>query len=130
VIVVDTTVWIDFFRGADTRQTALLRTLLGRGLILVGDIVLLEILQGVRGEGEAARVERALRSHRIDPMLSPETAPRVAANYRFLRSLGVTVRKTIDLIIGTHCIDGVHVLLHADRDFDPMERHLGLRVLR
>ena len=130
MIVVDTTVWIDFFRGRETRQTTLLKTLLGRGLIVVGDVVLLEILQGVRNDAEAERVERTLRSHRIDPMLSPDTAPRIAANDRALRSLGVTVRKTIDLIIGTHCIDGAHVLLHADRDFDPMERYLGLRVLR
>ncbi len=130
MIVVDTTVWIDLFRGRETRQTTLLETLLGRGLIVVGDAVLLEILQGVRNDAEAERVERTLRSHRIDPMLSPDTAPRIAANDRALRSLGVTVRKTIDLIIGTHCIDGAHVLLHADRDFDPMERYLGLRVLR
>ena len=71
MIVVDTTVWIDFFRGRETRQTTLLKTLLGRGLIVVGDVVLLEILQGVRNDAEAERVERTLRSHRIDPMLSP-----------------------------------------------------------
>ncbi|WP_207461639.1 PIN domain nuclease [Azospirillum sp. SYSU D00513] len=129
MIVVDTTVWVDFFRGADTAQVRKLKALLGRGLILVGDIVLLEVLQGVRNDAEAGRVEQALRAHAVEAMLSPEVTPKVAANYRALRAKGITVRKTIDMIIGTFCVEGGYALLHNDRDFEPMRQHLGLRVL-
>lgn len=129
MIVVDTTVWVDFFRRRDTVQTERLKALIGRGLIVVGDVVMVEVLQGVRDDGEALAVERALRSHTVEAMLTPDTAPVVAAHYRALRSRGVTVRKTIDMVIGSFCIAGRHALLHADRDFDPMHRYLGLRVL-
>ena len=129
MIVVDTTVWIDFFRAKDTDQTMKLRRLIGRELILIGDIVLVEILQGVRDDAQAARVEQALGAHRVEPMLSAVLAPKVASNYRLLRAKGITVRKTIDMIIGTFCIEGGHALLHADRDFDTMHDHLGLRTL-
>ena len=129
MIVVDTTVWVDFFRAKGTDQTMKLRRLIGRELILIGDIVLVEILQGVRDDAQAARVERALRAYRLEPMLSTVLAPKVASNYRLLRAKGVTVRKTIDMIIGTFCIEGGHALLHSDRDFDPMHDHLGLRTL-
>ena len=129
MIVVDTTVWIDFFRAKDTDQTMKLRRLIGRELILIGDIVLVEILQGVRDDAQAVRVERALRVHRVEPILSTALAPKVASNYRLLRAKGITVRKTIDMIIGTFCIEGGHALLHSDRDFDPMHEHLGLRTL-
>ncbi|MGF7211952.1 hypothetical protein GGE65_006574 [Skermanella aerolata] len=129
MIVVDTTVWIDFFRAKDTEQTVKLRRLIGRELILIGDIVLVEILQGLRDDAQANRVERALRVHRVEPMLSSELASKVASNYRLLRAKGITVRKTIDIIIGTFCIEGGHGLLHSDRDFDPMQDHLGLSVV-
>ena len=129
MIVVDTTVWVDFFRRRDTAQTAKLRSLIGRGLILVGDVVLLEILQGVRDDAEATRVEQMMRTHTVEAMLSPAAATKVAANYRALRAKGITVRKTIDMIIGTFCIEHGHTLLHDDRDFLPMRDHLGLRML-
>ena len=102
MIVVDTTVWIDFFRAKDTEQTVKLRRLIGRELILIGDILnLVEILQGLRDDAQANRVERALRVHRVEPMLSGELASKVASSYRLLRAKGITVRKTIDMIIGT-----------------------------
>ncbi|MCW2243161.1 type II toxin-antitoxin system VapC family toxin [Azospirillum canadense] len=125
----DTTVWVDFFRRADTPQVRKLKALVGRGLILVGDIVLLEVLQGVRDDAEARRVEQALRTHAVQAMLSPTAAPKVAANDRALRAKGITVWKIIDMLIGTFCIDGGHVLLHNDKDFEPMRQNLGLRVL-
>jgi predicted nucleic acid-binding protein len=129
MIVVDTTVWIDFFRAKDTDQTIKLRRLIGRELILIGDIVLVEILQGVRDDAQAARVEQALRAHRVEAMLSTALAPKVASNYRLLRAKGITVRKTIAMIIGTFSIEGGHTLLHADRDFEPMRDHLRLSIL-
>lgn len=131
MIVVDSTVWIDHLRDSPTRQVLRLRELItGRlALLLVGDLVLCEVLQGLANEREATLVERALRRFIVEPMVTPELAVKAAANYRALRGRGITVRKTIDLLIGTFCIEFGHVLLHSDRDFDPMERHLGLTVL-
>ena len=129
MVVVDSSVWIDYLNDAATSQTARLDGLIGHEAILVGDIILCEVLQGFRSEAEARRVEALLRGFDLVPMLDPELALRVAANYRALRRLGVTVRKTADLIIGTFCIERNHELLHDDRDFAPMEQHLGLRVL-
>lgn len=97
--------------------------------LVVGDLVLCEVLQGLASNREAAMVERALRRFEVEAMVSPEIAIKSAGNYRTLRSRGVTVRKTIDMLIGTFCIERGHALLHSDRDFDHMERHLGLTVI-
>jgi predicted nucleic acid-binding protein len=129
VIVVDSSVWIDHLNDSRTPRVVLLRQVIGRELILVGDLILLEVLQGLRSDTEATRVERALRRFEVVSLLDAARAPRAAANYRTLRARGITVRKTVDLIIGTFCIDENHTLLHDDRDFDPMEAHLGLRTL-
>ena len=94
--------------------------------ILVGDLILLEVLQGARDDLHAARIERGLRRFEIVPLLDADLAPRAALNYRRLRDLGVTVRKTNDIIIGAFCIERRCSLLHDDRDFAPMEEHLGL----
>jgi hypothetical protein len=129
MIVVDSSVWIDHLNDTATAKVIALRGMVGHQAILIGDLILCEILQGLRNETEARRVEAALRAFDIVPMLNPDLAVRAARNYRRLRSLGTTVRKTIDLIIGTFCIENHHVLLHDDRDYEPMARHLGLRVL-
>lgn len=129
MIVVDSSVWIGHLTNQSTPQVRRLRTLVGRETILVGDLILLEVLQGLRDERHAVRVERALRRFDVIPMLDPDLAVRAAANYRRLRALGITVRKTADLVIGTFCIERSHMLLHNDRDFDHMTTHLGLRVL-
>jgi predicted nucleic acid-binding protein len=129
VIVVDSSVWIARLRGEQTTATAKLDAAVGRDLILVGDLILLEVLQGARDESHAARLERGLRQFEIVSMLDANLAVRAARNYRQLRGLGVTVRKTVDVIIGAFCIEHGHALLHDDRDFAPMETHLGLRVV-
>lgn len=129
MIVVDSSVWIDFFNGRPTEQVERLRALLGRQPLLIGDIILCEILQGLQTERDARRVEAALRCFDVAQMLNPDLAILAAANYRRLRTLGYTIRKTIDLIIGTFCIENGHHLLHADRDFQPMCDHLGLRTI-
>ena len=131
MIVVDNSIWIAHLRGLDSPGARRLRQLIGEDddRILVGDVVLLEVLQGVRDEESAVRIERALRAHRVVPMLDERFAPMAAEFYRRLRRQGITVRKTMDMIIGTFCIDGGHELLHDDRDFAPMAEHLGLRVL-
>lgn len=129
MIVVDSSVWIDFLNGRSTHRVRLLQELLGAEPLLVGDLILLEVLQGVQSDLQAARVEAALRRFDVAPMLDPRLAVVAAAHYRRLRALGVTVRKTVDLIIGTFCIASDHALLTADRDFIPMARHLGLRLV-
>ncbi|MBX5460853.1 MAG: PIN domain nuclease [Steroidobacteraceae bacterium] len=112
-----------------TPQTLKLDALLGEEPLLVGDLILCEVLQGARSEAHAKKLESALRKFDIVPMLDSDIALASAKNYRLLRAKGITVRKTIDLLIGTCCILRGYRLLHADRDFDPFEEHLGLRVI-
>jgi predicted nucleic acid-binding protein len=128
VIVVDSSVWIANLRDSETEMVRRLRELPDDEQIIVGDVVLLEILQGARDDLQAVRIENGLRRFDVVPMLDGALAVRAAANYRLLRSRGITVRKTVDLIIGTFCIERDHRLLHDDRDFDPMVAHLGLRL--
>jgi predicted nucleic acid-binding protein len=129
VILVDSSVWIAHLRGQQIPATAKLEAAAGREPLLVGDLILLEILQGARNEAHAARIERRLRRYAIVPLLDAHLVPRAARNYRRLRELGVTIRKTADIIIGTFCIEYRHALLHDDRDFLPMQEHLGLVVV-
>jgi predicted nucleic acid-binding protein len=129
VILVDSSVWIAHLRGYRTIETAKLAAAAAREPLLIGDLILLEILQGARDEAHATRIERELRQYVLVPLLSADLAPRAARNYRRLRELGITVRKTADIIIGTFCIEHRHSLLHDDRDFAPMAEHLGLRVV-
>jgi predicted nucleic acid-binding protein len=128
MILVDSSVWIAHLQGRTTPQTATLEAVAAREPLLVGDLILLEVLQGARDEAQAARIERALRQYAIVPLLDDGLASLAARNYRKLRSLGITIRKTADIVIGTFCIEHRHALLHDDRDFGPMERHLGLKV--
>jgi predicted nucleic acid-binding protein len=129
MIVVDSSVWIGHLRNADDVAVRALRALEDPQDIVVGDLILLEVLQGARDERHAATIEQNLRQFRIEAMLNAELAVQAARNFRLMRERGVTVRKTVDLIIGTFCIMHGHVLLHADRDFEPMVHHLGLRVV-
>lgn len=128
MIVVDSSVWIAHLRNTDNVPVGKLRHLDDTQEILVGDLILLEVLQGARNEPHAQLIERNLRQFPIVPMLDPATAVEAARNYRMLRQRGITIRKTIDMIIGTFCIQGGHALLHDDRDFDPMVHHLGLQL--
>jgi len=126
MILVDSSVWIAHLRNENISQVNKLRTMVEPDDILVGDLIIVEVLQGARDDRHAASIERKLRQFEIAPLLNPVSAPTVARNYRRLRDRGVTVRKTIDVVIGTFCIVNGHRLLHADRDFDPMVAHLGL----
>ena len=129
MILVDSSVWIDHLRNAVTRPVSRLRSLISREELLVGDLILCEILQGLRTDTEARLVEEALREFEVVSLVGPELAVKAAANYRFLRNRGFTIRRTIDLIIGTFCIERGHYLLHGDRDFAPMAQYLGLQTL-
>jgi predicted nucleic acid-binding protein len=126
VILVDSSVWIAHLRGSWTVATAKLEAAASREPILVGDLILLEVLQGARDEAHAAQIERGLRRFEVVPLLDSDLAPRAARNYRKLRDMGITIRKTADIIIGTFCIERRCSLLHDDRDFAAMEQHLGL----
>lgn len=130
MIVVDSSVWIANLRGFSTPQVALLQVLAGREPLVVGDIVMAEVLQGARDEPHAVRIERNLRRNHVMPMMGDDMASKAARNYRAMRRAGVTIRKTIDLLIGTFCIERKYPLLHDDRDFDVMEQLLGLSVVR
>jgi predicted nucleic acid-binding protein len=129
MIVVDSSVWIANLRGEDIEPVRKLRGIEDANAILVGDLILLEVLQGAREEAHASQIERFLRQFEIVAMLSDGLAVRAARNYRLLRQKGVTVRKTIDMIIGTFCIENQYFLLHNDKDFTPMSEHLGLRFI-
>ena len=126
MILVDSSVWIAHLRGSLTPATAKLEAAATFEPILVGDLILLEVLQGARDELAAARIERGLRRFEVVPLLDADLAPRAARNYRRLRNMGITIRKTNDIIIGTFCIERGCSLLHDDRDFVAMEAHLGL----
>ena len=148
-VLIDSSVWIDHLRGVRTRETAILGTLLtwldpvperseavpersedapSAGL-LVGDLILCEVLRGIPDPREHAIVKDVLLSFEVVTIGGADLALEAADHYRLLRRLGVTVRKTIDLLIGTYCIAKDCALLHSDRDFDPMARYLGLRAL-
>jgi predicted nucleic acid-binding protein len=131
MIVVDSSVLIGHLRGADTAQIALWQRLVrdNDDQILIGDLVLLEVLQGVVDERQARKVQVALCRFETAAMLNAELAIAAAGHYRHLRARGITVRKTIDLVIGTFCMAHDHMLLHCDRDFEPLCQHLGLRTL-
>ncbi len=128
MIVVDSSVWIANLRNSDSEAVQKLRSLSNPREIIVGDIVLLEVLQGSRDERHSATIEQYLRQFEIQSMLGEDIAVQAARNYRKLREQGVTIRKTADLIIGTFCIEGGHTLLHEDRDFDAIEERLGLSI--
>jgi predicted nucleic acid-binding protein len=127
MIVVDTSAWLAHFRNQLTPAAEALRAHATPNEIIVGDIVLLECLQGARDERHAAHIEAGLRAFIVEPMLGPDLAVAAARHYRTLRALGVTPRKTADLIIATFCVAHGYALLHQDRDFDPIVQHLGLR---
>jgi predicted nucleic acid-binding protein len=130
VILVDSSVWIDFFRGAATPQVDLLDSLLDRERLAIGDLMLTEVLQGFRSDKDFELARKTLDSFTQITIGGREVAVQAAHNYRKLRSLGVTVRKTIDALIATRCIEDGHTLLHSDHDFDPFATHLGLLVAR
>lgn len=127
MIAVDSSVWIDWMRRKDSAATDKLRLILNSEDIAVGDVVLMEILQGARDDLHAKKIERLLGDCVPVEMLSRSLAVMAAANFRTLRGKGVTIRKAHDIIIGTWCIEHDCPLLHSDRDFAAMVEHLGLR---
>ncbi|MGA7409226.1 MAG: PIN domain nuclease [Bryobacteraceae bacterium] len=129
MILVDSSVWIDYFKGTLTVQTGRLDRLLGNEPLAIGDLILTEVLQGFVSDRDFNYARRLLTSLAVVGLGGQEIAIQAAKNFRILRRLGVTVRKTIDVVIATRCIESGYDLLHSDRDFDPFVKHLGLRVV-
>jgi predicted nucleic acid-binding protein len=129
MIIVDSSVWIDYFNGKDTSQTNKLDALLGIEPVAIGDLILMEVLQGFRSDSDFQKAKDLLASLTIFNMLGSENALTGAENFRALRKRGITIRKTADVIIATYCIKGMHSLLFADKDFLHFVEHLGLRAV-
>lgn len=126
MILIDSSVWIDFFRGTATREVETLDRLLGEAPLAIGDLILTEVLQGFTSERDFYRAHRLLTSLDLVEIGGRDVAVQAARNFRDLRARGVTVRKTIDTLIATRCIESGHALLYSDRDFDPFVEFLGL----
>lgn len=127
MILVDSSVWIDYFRGTATPQAEKLDSLLGVEPVATGDLILAEVLQGFSSERDFNQTKKLMTSLVIVDLGGLELAIQAARNFRTLRALGVTVRKTIDTVIATRCIESGLALLYSDSDFDPFVEHLGLR---
>lgn len=128
--IIDSSVWIDYFRGELNAQTDILHAAVGQRAVGLGDIILCEVLQGFRRQSDFERARQALLRFPVYTIGGEEIALKSAGNYRLLRQRGITVRKTIDCLIATFVIERDYALLHRDRDFDPFESYLGLRVVR
>ncbi len=129
MIFVDSSVWIDYFKGRITRETDLLDRLLGTEPLAVGDLILAEVLQGFASERDFNEARRVMTSLDVVEVGGRAVAIQAARNYRTLRERGVTIRKTIDTLIATRCIESGYDLLHCDRDFEPFVTHLGLTTV-
>ncbi len=126
MILVDSSVWIDYFRRLKTPETERLDALLGVDEVAIGDLMLTEVLQGFTRDGEFETALRLMSAVPVINIVSKDIAIQAARNFRHLRTLGVTVRKTIDTLIATRCIEDDYALLFSDRDFEPFVEHLGL----
>ena len=130
MILVDSSVWIDYFNGQSTPQVEILDNLLGAQPVAIGDLILAEVLQGFRQDSDYITAKRLLNSLTVFNLLNSDLAIQSADNFRALRKQGITIRKTIDVIIATFCIQENHALLFSDRDFMPFVQHLGLQAVR
>lgn len=128
MILVDSSVWIDYFRGVPTPQSEILDAMLGNEPLAIGDLILVEVLQGFGSDRDFNQARKLLTSLMVIDMGGKDIAIQAARNFRKLRAMGVTVRKTIDTVIATRCIVSGFRLLYSDRDFDPFVQYLGLRL--
>jgi len=126
VIVVDSSVWIDYFTGTTSRQTDILDKILGHEPVAAGDLILTEVLQGFRKDKDYNTARELFGELTVFDMLGTKMAVRSAENFRALRKKGITIRKTADVIIASFCIEQKLPLLFSDKDFKPFVKHLGL----
>jgi len=130
MVVVDTSVWIDYVNGSITPQTNLLDIELENDRIITGDLIIVEFLQGFRDDTQYYKAKELMESLEYFDFVGKDIVIKAAENFRKLRKNGITIRKTIDVLIATFCIENGFELIHDDRDFDQMEEILGLRVRR
>jgi len=128
LILVDSSVFIDYFNGINNWHTDELNALLGNELVITGDYILAEVLQGFRNDKDYKIAKEIMQSFPCFNICNEELAIKSADNFRYLRTKGITIRKTVDLIIGTFCIENEIELLHNDRDFEPMGQYLNLKI--
>jgi predicted nucleic acid-binding protein len=129
LILVDSSVWVDYFKGISNTPTDTLDSLLSHEPLAIGDLILTEVLQGFSDDRAFNEARRMLTALTVVELGGQEIAIQAACNFRVLRQLGVTIRKTIDTIIATRCIESRYDLLHNDSDFHPFVKHLGLSVV-
>lgn len=129
MLIVDSIVWVDYFNGVNNPQTDYLHQMVDKTPILIGDLILAEVLQGFRDDTDFETARRIFGKFIQVEMVNPDLALQSARNYRLLRHKGITVRKTIDSLIATYCIENEHDLLHNDGEFDGYEKHLSLSVI-
>jgi predicted nucleic acid-binding protein len=125
-IMVDSSVWIDAFNGRSNTQVDLLPELIDSGRVILGDLIVAEVLQGFRNDGDHRRAERDFRAFPVVDLVGRERAESAARKYRMMRKRGITVRKLVDTIIASYCVDEAVPLLFSDRDFRPFVEHFGL----
>ena len=126
MILVDSSVWVDYFNGVRSKETDFLDSTLGFEPVAIGDLILTEVLQGFRSDSDYQTAKSLLLGLTVFELLGQDLAVRAADNYRTLRRRGITVRKTVDCIIATFCIERGLPLLYTDRDFEPFAESLGL----
>lgn len=129
MILVDSSVWIDYFNDQKTDASEYLDSVLGKEYLLIGDLILTEVLQGFKSEKDFNTAKKLLTSLEVVDLSNQHLAIKSAENFRALRKIGLTVRKTIDVVIATHCIEKNITLLQSDKDFLPFSEHLGLKIL-
>jgi predicted nucleic acid-binding protein len=129
MILVDSSVWIDYFNGTTTIASEKLDSLLGIRLICTGDLILTEVLQGFKNDSDFTTAKSLLCALPVHAMEGYEISLKSVDNFRLLRKKGINVRKTIDVLIATYCIENQLMLLHSDKDFQPFQQHLGLQTI-
>ena len=129
MILIDTSAWIDYFNGIDNKMTALVDKILDTEPVLIGDLIYCELLQGFKTEEKFCEVKELLSNLTLVELVGFKIAEKAALNYRKLRKQGITIRKTMDIIIATYCVENKVALIHKNRDFDLVSEPLGLTIL-
>ncbi|MDD5322086.1 MAG: PIN domain nuclease [Methylococcales bacterium] len=129
MILVDSSVWIDYFNGNTTIASEKLDSMLGMRLISTGDLILTEVLQGFKNDSDFTTAKSLMCVLPVHNMVGHEISLKSVDNFRLLRKKGITIRKTIDVLIATYCIENQLILLHSDKDFSPFQQHLGLLTI-
>jgi len=130
MILIDTSGWIEYFNDTGHEVIRDIDYALDNELVCLGDLIYCEVLQGIKHKKELRKVKNVLHTLQKEIIGGFEICEKASENYKYLRSTGITVRKTIDIIIGTYCIENGHEIIHNDIDFEPIKKHLGLKLFK